>query len=190
MDQDENSPWQYKPDNGSKTQTEPRNDDDNPEPGPRPAASKSVAWQAAEFIEHPHGSGWYAGLAAATAVLAGLVYLTTKDYFATGTIVVVGIIVWVFAGHKPGVAQYEISDSGLSVNGKVYPYGSFKSFAVLREGPLTSVNLFPLKRFMPPVSAYFDPKDEPKITDALGNYLPYEERKLDTIDRLSRRLHL
>jgi hypothetical protein len=190
VNQDENSPWQYKPDNGSGAPTEPENDNDSPEPAHRHTASKSVAWQAAEFIEHPHGGGWYGALILATLGLAALVYLTTKDFFATGTIVIVGIIVGVFAGHKPSQAQYEISDSGLSVNGKTYPYNSFKSFAVLREGALSSVNLFPLKRFMPSVSAYFDPKDEPKIVDALGNYLPYEERKLDTVDRLSRRLHL
>jgi hypothetical protein len=190
MNQDENSPWQYKPDNGSEAPAEAGNNDDSPEPAHRPASAKSVAWQAAEFIEHPHGNGWYAALFLSTTVLAVLVYLTTKDFFATGTIVVVGIIVGVFAGHKPSQAQYEISNSGLAVNGKNYPYSSFKSFAILREGPLSSVNLFPLKRFMPPVSAYFDPKDEPKIIEALGNYLPYEERKMDNIDRLSRRLHL
>jgi hypothetical protein len=60
----------------------------------------------------------------------------------------------------------------------------------MQEGPLTSANLFPLKRFMPPVTAYFDPKDEEKITNVLGNYLPYEDRKMDGIDRLSRRLRL
>ena len=190
MNQDENSPWQYKPDNGSEAPAGAGSNDDSPEPTRQHASPKSVSWQAAEFIEHQHGSGWYAALVLATAVLAALVYLTTKDYFATGTTVVVGIIVGVFAGHKPAQVEYEISDYGLSVNGKNYPYSSFKSFSVLREGPLSSVNLFPLKRFMPPVSAYFDPKDEPKITDGLDSYLPYEERKMDTIDRLSRRLRL
>jgi hypothetical protein len=103
---------------------------------------------------------------------------------------VVGVIVGVFAGHKPKQIQYEITESGLGVNGKNYPYNAFKSFTVLREGNLSSVNLIPLKRFMPPVSAYFEPKDEPKITEALGNHLPYENRKMDGIDRLSRRLRL
>ncbi|MBX4197638.1 hypothetical protein KW801_03750 [Candidatus Saccharibacteria bacterium] len=189
MNQDENSPWQYKPDgktasanlpddNGSESKTKSR------------ASSQLISWQAAEFIEHQHSSSWYAALIAGTALLAALVYLATKDIFAAGTIIVVGVIVGVFAGHKPGQVQYEISESGLSVNGKNYPYSAFKSFAVLREGNLSSVNLFPLKRFMPPVSAYFEPGEEPKIVDALGNHLPYEDRKMDGIDRLSRRLRL
>jgi hypothetical protein len=190
MNQDENSPWQYKPDNGSNASPGPQANENDSEPVPRTAAAGSVAWQAAEFIEHPHGRDWYTALAVTTALLSALVYLTTKDFFATGTIIVVGAIVWVFAGHKPQLAQYEITDSGLVVNSKTYPYSSFKSFAVLHEGSLTSVNLFPLKRLMPPITAYFDPKDEPKIVEALGSYLPYEERKMDSVDRLSRRLRL
>jgi hypothetical protein len=189
MNQDENSPWQYKPDGGAPSPELP--DDDSPQPASKPAASsRTVSWQAAEFIEHPHTSTWYAALIGGTVLVAVLVYLFTKDFFATGTIAMVGVIVAIYAGHKPDQVQYEITESGLSVNGKSYPYGSFKSFGVLREGSLSSINLFPLKRLMPPVSAYFDPKDEPKVVDALGNHLPYEERKMDVIDRLSRRLRL
>ena len=125
-----------------------------------------------------------------TAALTAAVYLITKDYFATGTIPIVGIIVAVFAGHKPGVATYEITNKGLSVNGKNYAYNQFKSFSVLQEGNLSSLNLFPLKRFMPPVSAYFESTQQDKITNAIGEYLPYEPREMDSIDKLSRRLHL
>ena len=61
---------------------------------------------------------------------------------------------------------------------------------MIDEGALSSVNLIPLKRFLPPVSAYYEDKDEKKITDALGDHLPYEPRKLDMVERLSRRLRL
>lgn len=189
MDQQENSPWQYKPDNGTAAPNLPVVGANQPAAGEdRPASS--VNWQALEFIEHHHTASWYSGLFLITAALAAAVYLTAKDYFAIGTIIVVGVITGVFAGHKPARAQYEISDSGLRINNRNYPYNSFKSFSILREGPLTSVNLYPLKRFMPPISAYFEPADEPKIVGAIGNYLPYETRKLDNIERLARRLHL
>jgi hypothetical protein len=189
MDQQENSPWQYKPDNGGPSPDSPEDDTASASPAPAPA-SHTISWQAAEFIEHSHPAGWYGLLVLSTALIAAATYLATKDFFATGTILLVGIIVGIFAGHKPRQVQYEISDSGLSINDKNYPYGSFKSFSVLREGPLTSANLFPLKRFMPPISIYFSPADEPKVVEALGNHLPYEEHKFDTIDRLSRRLRL
>ena len=188
MNQDEDSPWQYKPDGGDSHQPAPP-DGDDPQPTKKTSA-QSISWEAPEFIDHPHSFGWYSVLALCTAILAGLVFLIARDYVATGTIVIVGIIVGVFANQKPGIAKYEITDSGLSINGKLYRYGDYKSFAILQEGNLSSVNLFPLKRFMPPLSAYFDSKDEEKITNTLGDFLPFENRKLDAIDRLSRRLRL
>ena len=189
MNQDHNTPWQYKPD-GDKAIEESAGQDDSDSAAAEPVSTKSVSWEAAEFIEQHHPPAWYAGLVIITAALAALVYLVAKDYFATGIIVIVGIIVGIFANQKPGRAKYEIDESGISVNGKLYKYSNYKSFALIQEGDLSSVNLFPLKRLMPPLSAYFDPKDEAKITDVLGNYLPYEDRKLDSIERLSRRLRL
>ena len=187
MDQQDNTPFQYNP-NGSAGDTPDA--DSSPEPAVARGSSKTVSWQAPEFIEHHHPGSWYAALVVITAALAAVVYLTTKDVFATGTIVVMGAIVWVFAGHKAGLAQYEISGRGLSINGKRYPFSAYKSFTVLQEGDFNSINLFPLKRFMPPISAYYSPADEQKITDMLGDHLPYEERQMDSIDRLARRLRL
>lgn len=189
MNRDEDTPWQYKPDGGQAPAKDSPPDDAAPAPS-KPSKPKTIAWQASEYIEHHHGAGWFLALAAVTAGLAALVYIVAKDKIAAGFIVILGVIVAVFASHKPDQARYEITAAGLSVNDKIYRYGDYKSFAVIREGALNSVNLFPLKRFMPPVSAYFEPADESKIVDALGNYLPYEERRLDAIDRLSRRLRL
>jgi len=190
MNNDENSPWEYKPE-GTESDVEDDGAVRETASEPSPASKTStVSWQAVEFIEHPHNSGWYGALVFLTATLTALVYFLTKDYIATGTIPIVGIIVAVFAGHKPGVVRYEIASSGLKIGEKSYPYRLFKSFSVLQEGDLSSVNLFPLKRFMPPIAAYFEPADQDKITNALGEHLPYEERKMDSIDRLSRRLRL
>jgi hypothetical protein len=190
MDSEENSPWQYKSDEGSAAKDTDPSRNSAASSVAKSTAPKSVAWKASEYVEHQRGTGWYVLLIIITAVLAAAVYLVSKDKFATGVIAVVGVIVGVFASHKPTQINYEITDSGLSVAGKVYKYADFKSFAIVREGALSSVNLMPLRRFMPPISAYFEASDEPKIIGALGNYLPYEERKLDMVEQLSRRLRL
>lgn len=183
------APWQYKPDGDDPAEADD-NTADSSSSRQRRSAPATISWQAAEFIEHPHGAGWYGLLVLITAALTAAVYFVTKDYFATGTIPIVGFIVAVFAGHKPATASYEITSRGLSINDKHYTYGQFKSFSVLQEGSLNSLNLFPLKRFMPPVSAYFEPSQQDKIVNILGEYLPYEDRQMDSIDRLTRRLRL
>jgi len=150
----------------------------------------SVSWTAAEYIDHDHNFGWYLLLALATATLATGIYFLTKEYFAAGTIVVIGVIVGVFAVRKPRQVTYELTSRGLRVGDKQYDYHLFKSFAVIKDDGHHSLNLFPLKRFMPPVSAYFDPTHEKKIVNTLSDYLPYEERPADRLDRLSRQLKL
>jgi len=155
---------------------------------PPTSGSTSVPWSASEYIHHDRGAAWYALLLLGTAGLAAAVYLLTKDYFATGAIAVVGIIVGVFAARKPSQVTYEISDSGLKVGQKLYPFNQFKSFSITHDAGVSSVSLLPLKKFMPPVDAYFGPADEEKITDLVGRHLPYEERKTAGIDRLSRKL--
>jgi hypothetical protein len=181
MAQDSNTPWQYKPD--ADAPKADKNDTGSSHRQAKPQPRQSATWEAPEFIDHPHGAGWYVALVFATLVMAALTYLLAKDAVATVFIVLVGIIVGIFATQKPNVVKYEISASGLSINGKLYNLSNYKSFTVIQEGALTSANLFPLKRFMPPLSVYFDPKEEKKIIDTLGNYLPYEQQDLDAIDR-------
>jgi hypothetical protein len=188
MNPEDNTPWQYKPDNGSTPSGETAAGGSAQPQSSSPA--QSVSWQAPEFIYHPHGPGWYAVLVLSTLALATIAYLAAKDLVATVTLAILGVIVGIFAAQKPSNADYEVGDSGISINSKLYNYGNYKSFSLVHEGPLSSVNLFPLKRFMPPLALYFPPSEEQKVVSALGNYLPFDSRKLDTIDRLSRRLRL
>jgi hypothetical protein len=153
-----------------------------------PGDDSPVSWTALEYIDHTRGSGWYILLTIATVVLALLVYLITKDYFAAVTIAVVGIIAGVFAARKPRQMEYELNQSGLTIGGKHLSYGLFKSFSIFKQGEHHSIDLLSTKRFTPPISIYFDPADEEKITAILGERLPLDERQPDSIDRLSHRL--
>lgn len=185
----DDSPWDYKPDGKEVSATS-----DLPgsaaKAGARPKSSKdtTISWTASEYIDHSRGTTWYLALTVGSIILSALVYLITKDYFATGVILIMGIIVGVFSRQKPKQVAYELSSSGLKAGEKVYPLNLFKSFALIREGALSSVNLIPIKRFMPPLSIYFDPGDEQKIVSLLGDHLPLEEGGLDAIERLARRL--
>ena len=156
----------------------------------KPPTNDSFTWTASEYIDHNRGASWYLLLALGTAALAAGTYFLTKEYFAVGTIVAVGIIVAIYARQKPKQVTYELSSSGLRIGEKLYSYSLFKSFALVKDGLLNSVQLMPLKKLMPPISAYYQAADEEKITDILGQHLPLEQRNPSSIDRLSRRLRL
>lgn len=188
MNEDDSS-WEYKPD-GKEIAATPNLPGSALKSGTQPKSSKDIAisWTASEYIDHTRGPGWYLALVAGTTVLAALIYFITKDYFATGVVALMGIIVGVFSRQKPKQLVYDLSNSSLKAGEKVYPLRLFKSFALIREGTLLSINLMPVKRFMPPLSIYLDPSDEEKIVGLLGSHLPLEEGGLDSIERLSRRL--
>lgn len=190
---EENSPWTYSPGPSGSTATAEK--PAAPEAGPpaagkQPPADVSISWTASEYIDHDRGLGWHAMLALVTALLAGLVYLISRDYTSIGIVVALAVVVAIFVRRKPKEVNYALDSSGLKIGDKQYGYNLFKSFTVIRQGALSSVTLMPVKRFMPPVTAYFAPQDEEQITSALGARLPYEDQKPSHIDNLSRRLKL
>ena len=179
----------YKPEAGTAVAEAP-----TPQPAAapptRPPADANFTWTASEYIDHNRGASWYFLLAAGTLLLAAAIWFLTKEYFAVAIIIIIGFIVAVYARQKPKQVTYELSSSGLRVGEKLYAYGLFKSFSLMSDGALNSIQLMPLKKLMPPISAYYQAADEEKITDIIGQHLPYEDAKAHPIDRLSRRLRL
>lgn len=149
---------------------------------------ESVSWTSSEFIAHDKSVGWYALLGLGALILAALVYLLTKDKISTAVIIVVGIIFGIFAGRKPREITYKLDSDGLTMASKFYDYNVFKSFSVVAEGASSSIVLLPLKRFMPQLTIYFEPKDEDGIVNLLMNYLPMENRQVDVVDRFMHRI--
>ncbi|HSX53062.1 MAG TPA: hypothetical protein VLF90_01695 [Patescibacteria group bacterium] len=147
-----------------------------------------VHWTASEFIGHSKTAGWYILLVIAALVVAGLVFLLTKDKISSVMIVIAALIFAVFAARKPRELDYQVDSHGLQIGPKAYPYGTFRSFSIVDEGAIESIWLMPLKRFMPILTIYFDPKDGPKIVNMMAQFLPVENHKLDPIDRLMQRL--
>jgi hypothetical protein len=176
---DEQNNWEYKTaaDGSSEQQAQQ-------------AASQPVAWTANEFIAHERGTGWYILLLVGTVIVAAAMYLLIKDYFATGAILVVGIITAVYTNHKPQNLAYELSTTALTIGNKTYNYNMFKSFSIIYEGEHASIHLEPVKRYMPPMTVYFPPEKENIITETIGNYLPFQERQQNLTDRLAHRFKL
>lgn len=156
--------------------------------GAQPPDSGSIQWTASEYIEHDRNFSWYLGLIGLTAVVAGLVYLITRDYISTGVIAVLGIIVGMFARRRPQQIDYELNEKGLKIGPKNYSYAVFKSFAMVHDAAVPSINLEPLKRFMPPISIYFAPQDSEPISSLLSAHLPYQEHQPDWVENLAHRL--
>jgi len=82
------------------------------------------------------------------------------------------------------VLEYSLDNRGLTIAQKSYPYGVFRSFAVIDEGAFSSIVFIPLKRFMPVLTIYYAPEDENEVVATIADHLPMEQRKRDAIDTL------
>lgn len=148
-----------------------------------------ISWEASEYVDHQKPMGWYAALIAAAIAVIGLVYLLTNgDIVTTIAIAIAAVLFGIVAARKPRTLHYAIDSSGITIGNKAYPYAMFKTFSVITETAIHSVQVTPLKRFMPPISLYFPPDQEQQIVEVLGQYLPYENRGHDVFDRLMTRI--
>ena len=174
--QEEPSTWQYNQDEGAE-------DDQS-----SPISIKPVNWSASEYIDHEKNSTWFVGLAGLTVLAVAVIYVITRDIVTSAVIIIVSALFGITAKRKPRTLQYQVDSVGVVIDGKPFHYEVFKSFSVLAEGAFNSIQLMPLKRFMPPISLYFPPENEEQIVTTLGSYLPHEDRTHDPIDRLMRRV--
>lgn len=154
-----------------------------------PPQTETVSWSASEFIEHEKPHGWYAILAVGAVLLAAILYFLVRDVITVVVVSIAAILLGVVAARKPKSMDYSLSQAGLRIGEKNYPYSTFKSFSMIEEGAIDSIQLMPLKRIVPPVSIYFPPEQGDQIFEILAAYLPHEDREHDPLDKLMRRLH-
>ncbi|MCX6727406.1 MAG: hypothetical protein NTX11_01155 [Candidatus Saccharibacteria bacterium] len=147
----------------------------------------SIAWTASEFIAHSKTTGWYFMLIGITAVIAVAAFFLT-DIVTTVMIVIVALLFGIMGSRKPRELPYRIDEQGVQVDKKMYNFASFKSFSIVQEEGIESIWFMPMQRFMPGLSIYFSPQEGQQIVDFLGEFLPYEEKQLDNIDRLMHRI--
>ncbi|HSW79702.1 MAG TPA: hypothetical protein VLG47_02905 [Candidatus Saccharimonadales bacterium] len=159
-----------------------------PVPQPSPKNESSFKWAASEFIAHQKSIGWYSVLILVTIVVAGGVFFLTHDKISTFVILIVALVFGVAASRKPRIIEYVVDNSGLSIGQHFYEYAVFRSFAILQDGPFTSIVFMPIKRFMPLITVYYDPKDEQKIMSILSNRMPLDTHRLDFMDQFMRRI--
>lgn len=151
--------------------------------------STIISWTASEFIAYDKGPKWYLAAFGVALVLSVLTFfVTSQDKIST--VFVFGLIMLLifFAKRQPRIMSYAITNKGIVIGNTLFSYNSLKSFAIIDEGAISSIDILPLKRFMPSISMYYEPQDEAKITEALGAYLPKDERKQALIDKLMHKI--
>lgn len=150
---------------------------------------KEVAWTASEFIYHEKDLTWYAILAGIGLVLVlGTYFLSSHDVFTTIVVAAIVVLFAFGAARKPRQMQYAVDDHGVAIGNRHFGYGLFRSYTIDVEDHFHSINLMPMKRFMPIISIYYDLDDEKQIAEVLTAHLPFDTHKIDPVEKLMRRI--
>lgn len=152
------------------------------------SAQDAIRWQASEFVDHEKNHNWFVLLGIAALAVCGIVYLLSGSIFSVVVVLFAAAAFGVTANQKPRTMEYALLSNEVQIGERRYKYDDFRSFSVVKEGALWSIVLQPTKRFMPLITVYFDPNDGEKIFDVLSAQMPHEERKLDAVDQLMRRI--
>jgi hypothetical protein len=166
------------PDNGQDQAADEAASDEPEEP---------YEWQASEYIQHHKGVVWYVGLFSVVAALL-VIAVIMKIWLSIGVFLAMAAAIVVYAKKPPRVLAYHVDDKGIKIEGKDYPYATFRSFSVVSEEEWHSIDLEPVQRFVPRLSLLFGDDDFDAIVTHLVRHLPRDDRDPDLIERFSRYL--
>lgn len=157
-----------------------------------PAAKEEepVRWQANEYIHHEKDALWFVIFAVVVLALMAFSIFVVQSITFSILIPVMAVALIVYSQRPPRLIDYTLSSKGLHVNDRLYSFGEFKGFGVIRDGKEYSAVLIPTKRFKLGVSVYFPEEAGEVIVDMLGARLPMQELKLDIVDRVIRKLRM
>jgi hypothetical protein len=159
------------------------------EPVPQGAANEPIlSWTASEFIEHDKSTGWYLTLGIGSVVVSILVYLITKQIMSIVLVILMAIVFAIYGSAKPRTLSYTVSSSGLTVGNAFHPFNTIKSFSVINEEGMPYIQVLFQKRLSVPVTIYAAPEEIDTITEVIGKFVPYDQKKRDIADKLSSRI--
>lgn len=151
------------------------------------ASSGTITWEASEYIHNDKGGGWLISLIVVVLLAAGIAVWFGAWTFVV-LILVMGVAFGVFAFRRPHTLTYSLTNEGIHIADKMYPYSDFRAFGILEDGAFYTMTFIPVRRFSPALSVYFAEADGEKIVDIVGDHLPMQDIQPDAIDNFMRRL--
>ncbi|MEK9155859.1 MAG: hypothetical protein AAB360_00965 [Patescibacteria group bacterium] len=140
----------------------------------KPIGSRPVfSWESPEYVHYTKGAGWFVAVGAVALAIAGLLYW---QGLASGAIVAVaaGAVFMIISKVKPKPLRLAVYPDGVVVGDRVYRYGQFKSFGIIR-GEIAKAKLDLVGRFSGEVVLPLKNIDPEQIRLYLKKHLPENE---------------
>ncbi len=153
---------------------------------PQSAETPLIGWETPEFIQYKKNRLWFI-IAIAIFIILVIFAAVTRQWLMAAVIVLVGVVIYIFTQQKPKTVSFSISHAGISFGERFYPYSEIKSFWVVYEPTIRTLNFELTRRFSTIITIQLLEQDPLPIRKFLKKYLPEEKSRGEDInDRISR----
>ena len=145
------------------------------------------SWTFPEFTRHDRSKRWY--VIAALVVGAILIYCTVTANVLFAVITIVAYLITLMFHRSSNEVEFQITESGIVVNGRFYSYKQLKQFYIIYEPPDVKMLYFePRSMISPRIPVALEDQDPVAIRETLNRYLTedIDRENEPTSDQLSR----
>lgn len=149
-------------------------------------------WRFPEYRKHERGKWWYITMVVLSILLVVFAVLANNILFAI-IIIVADIIIFLQGKNQPMDMIFVITEDGILVHHKFYPYRDLQNFWIAFHPPAVKTLYFkPKAGWRPEISISLEEQDPIEIREILLQFLDedLEEEDEKTADALSRLLKL
>ena len=148
-----------------------------------------ISWRAPEYAYYQKSPDWFWAVGIIAVVLVAVAYFTSNLLF--GFLIVVGGAAFaLFGARKPNIIRASISNEGLHIGNRLFPYETLQSFWIFyRPGGAKELSIESQKLFMTHIKVPLGEQDPNLVREFLLQFLvekPQKESLVDTVARLIR----
>jgi len=146
-----------------------------------------VSWVTPEYIRHERGLVWkiVMPIIVIASAIAGFYY---DNWTFSVAIVALAIVYSLVHLEHPKNVEVKLSDIGIKVGTRVFPYGRIKSFWLIYEPPYVETLNFYAKGSLTEMTIYLNGQDPSQIRDFLINKIPEIEGKTEALSDIFLRI--
>lgn len=160
--------------------------------------SAPIKWSSSQSVTHQRSKKWNIATAlVCVGIILIVVLLKLVEFFdwmsaiTTSLLVIVAYSAIMVSSRQPSqVVDYELSDDGLAINGKLHQFSQFRAFGVHQVGGLWQLVLIPTKRLGAEVNIFINEDQGEQIVDMFGSRLPIQEVQESLVDKIIKKLKL
>lgn len=139
-----------------------------------------VAWKANEYPEYTRTPLYYGVVGLLFLGIIGYSIYSGDWYGAAIIIILIGFMLW-YQRQTPSVKTYRLSQLGLYIDRKFYPYNEMYSYWFFLDQQHKSLNIIFQKKYLPQLTILLGDLDPLKIRTTLGKYIPEEGNRTENI---------